>query len=71
MVTERVRLGTNIAASRVYDRLFALHGWSAVQDRIRQAARDRDEEAMAAAVPEAAIDAVGVAATLAILEAMH
>jgi probable F420-dependent oxidoreductase len=49
------------AASRVYDRLFALHGWSQAQDRIRQAARDGDEQAMIAAVPDAAIDAVGVA----------
>ncbi len=60
----RRRLGYAVAqyaASRVYDRLFALHGWSAAQDRIRQAARERDEEAMVAAVPEAAIDAVGVA----------
>jgi alkanesulfonate monooxygenase SsuD/methylene tetrahydromethanopterin reductase-like flavin-dependent oxidoreductase (luciferase family) len=60
----RRRLGYAVAqyaASRVYDRLFALHGWSAAQDRIRQAARERDEEAMVAAVPEAAIDAAGVA----------
>ncbi|HWD05739.1 MAG TPA: LLM class flavin-dependent oxidoreductase [Amycolatopsis sp.] len=49
------------AASRVYDRLFALHGWTEAQDRIREAARNRDPEAMAAAVPDEAIDAVGVA----------
>ena len=49
------------AASRVYDRLFALHGWTDAQERIREAARNRDSEAMAAAVPDEAIDAVGVA----------
>ena len=60
----RRRLGTPIAqyaASHVYDRLFEMHGWAKQQQRIRQAARERDEEAMVAAVPEAAINAVGVA----------
>jgi probable F420-dependent oxidoreductase len=51
------------AASRVYDRLFELHGWSGVQQRIRQAARDRDAEALIAAVPNDAVDAVAVACT--------
>ncbi|MBB3605986.1 putative F420-dependent oxidoreductase [Mycolicibacterium sp. BK556] len=51
------------AASRVYDRLFELHGWSAAQQRIRQAARDRDTEALIAAVPDDAIDAIAVACT--------
>ena len=49
------------AASRVYDRLFALHGWSKEQQLIREAARRRDRAAMVAAVPDAAIDAIGVA----------
>ncbi|MGX6448088.1 LLM class flavin-dependent oxidoreductase [Patulibacter sp. S7RM1-6] len=49
------------AASRVYDRLFALHGWEAEQLRIREAARARDVDAQIAAVPDAAIDAIGVA----------
>lgn len=49
------------AASRVYERLFALHGWSKEQQLIREAARRRDTEAMIAAVPDAAIDAIGVA----------
>ena len=49
------------AASRVYDRLFALHGWSKEQQLIREAARRRDAEAMIAAVPDAAVDAIGVA----------
>ncbi len=49
------------AASRVYDRLFALHGWSKEQQLIREAARRRDAEAMIAAVPETAVDAIGVA----------
>jgi alkanesulfonate monooxygenase SsuD/methylene tetrahydromethanopterin reductase-like flavin-dependent oxidoreductase (luciferase family) len=49
------------AASRVYDRLFALHGWAKEQQLIREAARRRDSEAMIAAVPDAAIDAIGVA----------
>jgi alkanesulfonate monooxygenase SsuD/methylene tetrahydromethanopterin reductase-like flavin-dependent oxidoreductase (luciferase family) len=51
------------AASRVYDRLFALHGWSEAQQTIRQAARDRDTAALIAAVPEAAIDAIAVPTT--------
>lgn len=51
------------AASRVYDRLFELHGWSEAQQRIRDAARARDTEALIAAVPEQAIDAVAVACT--------
>jgi alkanesulfonate monooxygenase SsuD/methylene tetrahydromethanopterin reductase-like flavin-dependent oxidoreductase (luciferase family) len=49
------------AASRVYNRLFALHGWSKEQQLIREGARRRDVEAMIAAVPDAAIDAIGVA----------
>ena len=49
------------AASRVYDRLFALHGWTHAQERIREAARARDADAVIAAVPDDAIDAVGVA----------
>jgi probable F420-dependent oxidoreductase len=48
------------AASKVYDRLFALHGWSDVQLRIRDAAKARDVEAMAALVPDDVIDAIGV-----------
>jgi len=49
------------AASRVYDRLFALHGWSSAQERIREAIRGRDEEGVIAAVPDDVVDAVGVA----------
>jgi probable F420-dependent oxidoreductase len=49
------------AASRVYDRLFALHGWTDAQQRIREAARARDAEAVIAAVPEDALDELGVA----------
>lgn len=51
------------AASRVYDRLFELHGWTAAQQVIREAAKRRDTEALIAAVPDEAIDAVGVACT--------
>lgn len=51
------------APSRVYDRLFAMHGWSAHQDRIRTAARARDAAAMTAAVPDEAIDLIGIACT--------
>ena len=51
------------AASRVYDRLFELHGWSEAQQRIRQAARDKDNEALIAAVPDDAVDAISVACT--------
>jgi probable F420-dependent oxidoreductase len=51
------------AASRVYDRLFELHGWSDAQQLIRQAARDRDTDALIAAVPDDAVDAVTVACT--------
>jgi probable F420-dependent oxidoreductase len=49
------------AASRVYDRLFELHGWSRQQDQIRDAARRGDIEAQIAAVPEEAIDLIAVA----------
>lgn len=49
------------AASRVYDRLFALHGWEEQQLEIRAAARARDAEAQIRAVPDEAIDAIGVA----------
>ncbi|SPM34818.1 F420-dependent oxidoreductase [Mycobacterium rhizamassiliense] len=51
------------AASRVYDRLFELHGWAEAQQRIRQAARDRYGEALIRAVPDDAVDAVAVACT--------
>ena len=49
------------AASRVYDKLFALHGWTDAQQRIREAARARDAEAVIAAVPDEALDVLGVA----------
>lgn len=49
------------AASRVYDRLFELHGWSAEQKRIRQAARDRDEEKLIGAVTDDIIDTIAIA----------
>src|SRR6201996_217214 len=49
------------AASRVYERLFALHGWAKEQQLIREAARHRDAQTMIAAVPDGAIDAIGVA----------
>jgi probable F420-dependent oxidoreductase len=48
------------AASKVYDKLFALHGWTADQMVIREAAQRRDIDAMVAAVPDEAIDAIGV-----------
>jgi probable F420-dependent oxidoreductase len=51
------------AASRVYDRLFALHGWTDAQQKIRQAARERDTAALIDAVPDGAIDAIAVATT--------
>ncbi|MGW0891170.1 LLM class flavin-dependent oxidoreductase [Saccharopolyspora sp. NPDC002578] len=51
------------APSRVYDRFFELHGWSAQQQEIREAARSGDDEALVAAVPDEAIDAIGVACT--------
>jgi probable F420-dependent oxidoreductase len=49
------------AASRVYDRLFELHGWSEEQQAIREAARSRDDEALVAAVPDGALEQIGVA----------
>ncbi|MBD0860302.1 LLM class flavin-dependent oxidoreductase [Gordonia sp. zg691] len=49
------------AASRVYDKLFELHGWSADQQRIRQAARDRDPDALVAAVTDDMIDTIAIA----------
>jgi alkanesulfonate monooxygenase SsuD/methylene tetrahydromethanopterin reductase-like flavin-dependent oxidoreductase (luciferase family) len=48
------------AASRVYDRLFALHGWTASQQAIRDAVRAGDEPAIQAAVTDEILDAVGV-----------
>lgn len=51
------------AASRVYDRLFAVHGWSETQADIRAAVRARDTAAVIAAVPDAVIDAIAVAST--------
>ncbi|MFC8178777.1 LLM class flavin-dependent oxidoreductase [Rhodococcus sp. NPDC057297] len=49
------------AASKVYDKLFELHGWSADQVRIRDAARSRDTEALVAAVTDDMIDAITIA----------
>jgi probable F420-dependent oxidoreductase len=49
------------AASRVYDSLFELHGWSAHKAVISDAVRNRDEAAIVAAVPDEILDAVGVA----------
>jgi probable F420-dependent oxidoreductase len=49
------------AASRIYDRLFEMHGWTAQQQAIREAARQGDLDALIAAVPDDAIDAIGVA----------
>lgn len=51
------------AASRVYDRLFALHGWTAAQQQIREAVRSGEGRAAVTSVPDAVIDAVGVACT--------
>lgn len=49
------------AASRVYDRLFELHGWAGQQQLIRQAARDRDSAALVRAVSDDMIDAIAIA----------
>jgi len=49
------------APSRVYERIFALHGWQHVQAAVRDAARRGDPEGMAAAVPDECLDAFGVA----------
>jgi probable F420-dependent oxidoreductase len=49
------------AASRVYDRLFELHGWTEQQQVIREAARRRDDEAAIAAVPDEALYEIGIA----------
>jgi probable F420-dependent oxidoreductase len=49
------------AAARVYDRLFALHGWSEAQATIRAAAKARDGGAMAAAVTDEMVDAMAIA----------
>ncbi len=51
------------AASRVYDRLFELHGWSGPQRTIRDAARSRDTEALIAAVTDDMIDTIAIACT--------
>lgn len=49
------------AASRVYDRLFEMHGWRDAQLEIRAVAKQRDVEALIRAVPDEAIDAIAVA----------
>jgi probable F420-dependent oxidoreductase len=51
------------APAKVYERIFALHGWGAAQQAIRAAARAGDPDAMVAALPQDALDAFGVAAT--------
>lgn len=51
------------APSRVYDRLFEMHGWAEQQQAIRDAARSGDVDALVAAVPDEAIDEIGVACT--------
>ena len=48
------------AASRIYDTLFELHGWSAQKAAIADAVRNRDEAAVIASVPDEILDAVGV-----------
>jgi probable F420-dependent oxidoreductase len=48
------------AASRVYDGLFEIHGWSAQKAVISEAVRNRDEAAIVASVPDEILDAVGV-----------
>jgi probable F420-dependent oxidoreductase len=49
------------AASRVYDRLFELHGWTGDQARIRRAARERDSDGVVRAVTDDMIDAIAIA----------
>lgn len=51
------------AASRVYDRLFELHGWSGPQRTIREAARSRDTAGLIAAVTDDMIDTIAIACT--------
>jgi probable F420-dependent oxidoreductase len=51
------------APSKVYDRLFAMHGWSAWQNRVRAAAKAGDLVAMTDAVPDEAVDLIGIACT--------
>jgi len=51
------------APSRVYDRLFAMHGWTDHQESIRAAARSGDPTAMTDAVPDEAVDTIGIACT--------
>lgn len=48
------------AASRVYDRLFEIHGWSADQQMIRDAARNRDNDALVNAVTDEMVDAIAI-----------
>ncbi|WP_037140348.1 LLM class flavin-dependent oxidoreductase [Rhodococcoides fascians] len=48
------------AASRVYDSLFELHGWSSDQQKIREAARNRDEKALVGSVTDDMIDAITI-----------
>ncbi|RRQ25665.1 LLM class flavin-dependent oxidoreductase [Rhodococcus sp. Eu-32] len=51
------------AASRVYDSLFELHGWSSEQQKIRDAARNRDDAAVVRSVTDDMIDAITITCT--------
>jgi probable F420-dependent oxidoreductase len=60
----RRRLKFGIAqygASKVYDRLFELHGWEAAQTAIKAAVRSGDADAAVAAVPDEVAGEIGIA----------
>lgn len=58
----RLKFGiAQYAASRVYDRLFGLHGWETVQAEIKAAVRDGDPDAAVAAVPDEVAGEIGIA----------
>ena len=49
------------AVSHIYEYLFSLHGWSGSQGHIRDAGRQGDTVVLVAAVPEKALDLIGIA----------
>jgi alkanesulfonate monooxygenase SsuD/methylene tetrahydromethanopterin reductase-like flavin-dependent oxidoreductase (luciferase family) len=60
----RLKFGiAQYAASKVYDKLFELHGWQTAQAAIKSAVRSGDADAAIAAVPDEVAGEIGVACT--------
>jgi alkanesulfonate monooxygenase SsuD/methylene tetrahydromethanopterin reductase-like flavin-dependent oxidoreductase (luciferase family) len=60
--TRRLKFGiAQYAASKVYDKLFELHGWETVQAAIKAAVRGGEADAAVAAVPDEVAAEIGIA----------